>query len=111
MIKLNLGVRLDWHKMALGCLVGFFGGVLEGFVGFGFYFLMFLYLIYCGNELKDTIATCGFFNVFIAAVLSLNSIFCGSFHWVTYVSLFTFTLAAGGGTQYLFDSYFDSNVA
>lgn len=110
MIKLNLGIRMNWQKMAISCAVGFLGGVLEGLIGFGFYFAMFLYLIYCGNDLKDTIATCGFFNIFVGAVFSLNSIFCGSFNWVTYISLFFIILAAGGGAQYLFDSYFNSSV-
>lgn len=104
-MKLDLGVKIDWVRVVkIGCL-GFFGAIFEGFLAFGFFYFMFFYLLQAQNNLKESIATIGYFNIFISIMLTLNSVVCGNFHWLTFLIVFLLVLAAGCGCQYLFNTY------
>ena len=103
-------MQLDSQKMIKICIIGFLGGILEGMIGFGFYFSMLLYLVHTGTTLKSAIATCGFTNVFTGAIFTLNYIFCGSFNLFGYLAVFFTVLAGGILTQYLLELYMNANV-
>ena len=79
-------------------------------IGFGFSFTLFFYLLHTQTTFKDTIATCGFLNIFISTIFTLGSIFCGKFDWLSYLVLFLLTLVISIGSQYLFNSYLEGNV-
>lgn len=110
MMKLDIGVNIDWVCMIKIGFLGFFGALFEGFLAFGFFYFIFFYLLQVQNSLRETIATIGFFNIFISIMLTLNSLVCGSFHWLTFLVMFLLVLAAGSGCQYLFNSYLDKSV-
>ena len=76
MIKLNLGLDLDGVKMVKICVLGFFGSFLEGFIGFGFSQMLGIHLLFRKMKVNATIATCGFLNLFIGIILTLNRSFC-----------------------------------
>jgi uncharacterized membrane protein YfcA len=99
----NLKLKMDLRKMLTICAIGFLGGYLEGFIGFGYSFSLFLYLLYSESNLKDAVATCGFMNVFLGVIFTLNSVFCSEFHWLTYLVVFCMTLVAGIGSQFLLE--------
>lgn len=63
------------------------------------------------NPLKNTIATCGFLNIFISTIFTLSSIFCtNNFNWLSYLILFLIALILSSAFQYLFNSYLEGNV-
>lgn len=43
-------------------------------------------------------------------MLTLHSIFCGSFSWLSYLVLFFVTLLVSIGFQYLFNSYLEAHI-
>lgn len=92
------------------CVIALIGGILEGFMGFGFSFILLFYLLKSETALKDGIATCGFINIFISTILTLFSIFCGNFDILTFLLVFTYTLLVTCGFQYLMDTYLQRNI-
>lgn len=109
--KLNLGLRMDGMRMIKICCLGFLGGLLEGMVGFGFSLTLFFCLLHYETPLKNTIATCGFLNIFISTIFTLSSIFCNNnFNWLSYLILFLIALILSSAFQYLFNSYLEGNV-
>lgn len=115
-VRMGLGVLGDGGGVGVVGNIGMLGGVvlvgsfLEGFIGFGFFYLIFLYLLYKKSPLSVTIPTCSYFPIFLASIFSLNSIFCGKFHTVTYISVLLLLLGVCAGCQYLFNAYLDRNM-
>lgn len=102
---------MDLNKLIKICSIGFGGGFSEGFIGFGLYFSLFLFLLSSQRNLKNTIATCGFLTIFIGLIFTLHSMLCTSFHWISFISLFFIMLLVGIGAQFLLVLVISKNIS
>ena len=92
------------------CLLGFLGSLLEGSIGFGFCQIMGFYMLHSKMRVSAMMATCGFFTIFLAAILTFNRLFCNSFEGLEYLCIFSLCLGLIILFQYCLNSWLSGNL-